>query len=298
MSIKQARLASEAFSCAGKHAVVVGATAGIGTGIAMRLAEAGCGVTVVGRSEERGNNLVDKLKLASPQASHAFVQLDAFDLRACAQFAKDRAALPGSLDYLVLTQGMATMQGYTPTPPEKGGMDEKLTLHVYSRALLASQLAAKMSESSADPRVLSVLSAGIHSAAAAYASDPDLSKGYSIKGAADAGGFYNDIYLDSLAARHPTVSFLHAAPGFVSTSWGTEMPTVVRWLVRGLQVFGRSKEDCGELMFKGLYRDEFKGGGFHLIDQHGEAGPSVVKLHEEAKKPVFEHIMAVIQSNM
>ena len=29
-------------------------------------------------------------------------------------------------------------QGYTPTPPEKGGLDEKLTLHYYSRQHRAS----------------------------------------------------------------------------------------------------------------------------------------------------------------
>ena len=50
------------------------------------------------------------------------------------------------------------------------------------------------------------------------------------------------------------------------------MPTPVRWLIRGMQYFGgRSKEACGEYMFKGLYRPEYRGGdgggGFHLLDQ-------------------------------
>ena len=42
-------------------------------------------------------------------------------------------------------------------------------------------------------------------------------------------------------------------------------------LVRGMQLLGRSKEACGEYMFKGLYRPEYRGGdgggGFHLLDQ-------------------------------
>lgn len=42
------------------------------------------------------------------------------------------------------------------------------------------------------------------------------------------------------------VSFIHACPGFVATSWGTEMPWLVKRLVRALQRFGRSKEDAGE----------------------------------------------------
>ena len=35
---------------------------------------------------------------------------------------------------------------------------------------------------------------------------------YSLKNAADAAGFYNDIGLDCLAREHPTVAFVHAAP--------------------------------------------------------------------------------------
>ena len=100
--------------------------------------------------------------------------------------------------------------------------------------------------------MLTVLSAGVHSAYANWSEDPELSGGsYGIKNAADAAGFYNDIMVDSLSreARATSngqshVTFMHAAPGFVATRWGTEMPTVVRWLVRALQIFGRSQVSC------------------------------------------------------
>lgn len=77
-------------------------------------------------------------------------------------------------------------------------------------------------------RVLSVLSAGYHSAYKDYEKNPDLSKSYSlssenkvffyffcvkfnfsspslsIKDAANAAGFYNDIAADKLSEEHPT----------------------------------------------------------------------------------------------
>ena len=33
-----------------------------------------------------------------------------------------------------------------------------------------------------------------------------------------------DIMVDSLSREHPGITFAHAAPGFVNTNWGTEMP--------------------------------------------------------------------------
>ena len=78
-----------------------------------------------------------------------------------------------------------------------------------------------------------------------WATDPELSGGaYGIKSAADAAGFFNDVIVDSLSREHEGVGFVHVAPGFVKTRWGAEMPTVVRWLVRGMQHLGRSQSCC------------------------------------------------------
>ena len=287
-----AQAASADISLAGKHAVVVGGTSGIGHGLALRLAQAGCSVTIVGRSAERGSKIVASLAKAEG-AKHSFEPLDAFSLKACDALAAKMSAK--SLDLLVLTQGMATIQKHTPVP--ETGLDEKLSLHVYSRVALAKALAPAL-EKASDPRVLSVLSAGIHGPFKAYKESPELLKGYSVPKAADAGGFYTDIALESLAAAHPKVSFLHAAPGFVNTNWGTEMPTVLRWLIRGLQPLGRSKEACGEFMFKGLVMPEFRGGegggGFHLLDQYGEPGPTTCAMHDVAKADVWAHLQAVL----
>ena len=64
-----------------QRALVVGATSGIGEGIALALAKRGCDVVVVGRSAERGQAIVEKLSGLSPEASHSFQSIDAFDLK-------------------------------------------------------------------------------------------------------------------------------------------------------------------------------------------------------------------------
>jgi NAD(P)-dependent dehydrogenase (short-subunit alcohol dehydrogenase family) len=297
------RESSRLVSMAGRRAVVVGGTSGIGKGVALRLAEAGCSVVVAGRSEERGREVVAALTAAAeasaPSAAPAapveppaftFEPLDCFSLGDVAAFAARRAAEP--LDLLVLTQGMATMQGFTPTAD---GLDQKLSLHYFSRIVLARALAPTLSRSD-DGRVLSVLSAGMHGAYTGYADDFDLSGGaYSVKNAADAAGFYNDIAMDRLADEFGRVTFAHASPGFVATAWGAEMPTPVRALVRVLQLLGRDLRDCGEYMFKPLYERRLRRAGFVLVDQYGNTGPTKTDLHEEAKASVWKSTERVLE---
>lgn len=301
--LAQAQAASQDVWLSPRRAVVVGATSGIGQGLALRLAEAGCGVMVVGRSPDRGQALVEELRRRAAEKAaeqgaeceekaYSFRQLDAFSLPDCRQLANE-IQKEGGLDYLVLTQGMATMQGYTPTPVEKGGLDEKLTLHYYSRALLMTALAPLL-QCSSDGRCLSVLSGGVHSAYANYAEDPELAKGYSLTKAANCAGFYNDIAVEKLSEEYQGVSFIHACPGFVATSWGTEMPWLVKRLVRALQRFGRSKEDAGEYLFRSLYHEEFSEGGCYIVNEFGEKTQKFTALQAEAKDAVWARTKEVL----
>merc|ERR1712000_687393 len=165
---------------------------------AVRLAQSDVSVTIIGRNEKRGQEVVKELK-ASGKGEHNFVQMDASLLKNAAQFAKDYAKT-----------------------------HVKLALHYYSRVAFAAQLAPLL-EKSDDARVLSVLSGGIHSAYANYEKDPDLSKNYGLKDVADAAGFYNDIAADKFTETFPKITFIHQAPGFIASSWGTDLP----WYAKG-----------------------------------------------------------------
>jgi len=58
MALSAVRARHAQISLSGKVAVVVGGTAGIGAGIAKRLARADASVIVVGRSKQRGDEIV------------------------------------------------------------------------------------------------------------------------------------------------------------------------------------------------------------------------------------------------
>eukprot|EP00980_Cylindrotheca_fusiformis_P015645 scaffold4501_cov118-Cylindrotheca_fusiformis.AAC.5 len=238
-----------------RTAVVVGATSGIGQAISHRLAEQGWKIVAVGRDRPgRAEEIVQSLTKSSPSTTieHSFVPCDCFSLQnvqTCATNIQNKDE--DGIDALVLTQGMATAQGFTPT---KEGNDQKLTLHYFSRMAFASLLLPSLAKSKSDrmpngPVVLSVLSGGIHGPYKYYQDDFSLSNHYSIKNAADAAGYYTDLGFDALARDHPNVNFVHASPGVVNTNWGTEFNPILRTVVRCMQpLMGKKASDCAEFM--------------------------------------------------
>ena len=237
-----------------RTAVVVGATSGIGEACAHRLAEQGFLVVAVGRERPgRGEAVVKALKEKSQQSpgysdkipEHEFYGCDAFSLADVKKVAQDIQAKHPVVDALVMTQGMATTQGFTPTAE---GNDEKLTLHYYSRMALIQSLLPALKKSTMPAVVLSILSGGVHSSYKHLKDDPSLKNNYSIKNAADAAGFYNDLGLEQFAIDNSDIRFVHASPGFVNTNWGTEFNPILRGLVRMLQPLGKKPSDCAELM--------------------------------------------------
>ena len=177
-AIATVRAANKKLTLDGKHAVVVGGTSGIGHGIAVRLAQAGANVSIVGRSKERGEKICKEMEEKAPRRDDGsspinrfrFLPCDCFSLADVKSTAEKIKADTPTLDILVCTQGMATLQGFTPTDE---GLDQKLTLHVFSRAAFVHHLRESMM-SSTDPRFFTVLSAGIHGSYANYENDPSF----------------------------------------------------------------------------------------------------------------------------
>ncbi|RHZ35162.1 hypothetical protein DYB31_013712 [Aphanomyces astaci] len=249
MRLDAMKLKNAHMSLQGQTALVVGGTAGIGEGIALRLAQAKANVVIAGRNADRGKSIVRNMQTINPSGTYRFLPVDA---QLIGNIRGLSAEVP-HLDKLVLTQGIATIQGFTPTSE---GIDQKLALHYYGRMAFIEQFLPTLRQSTHSPRVLSVLSA---------------ESSYSLKNAADAAGFYNDLMLDAYSAANDQIAFGHAAPGFVATNWGTEMPWAIRMLLKPLKyLLAKSKADCAEFMADFLLREDVAGGQLYLTDAVGE----------------------------
>ena len=66
-------------------------------------------------------------------------------------------------------------------------------------SVLITQALLPALRASPQPRVLSVLSAGVHAPYKHYHTDPYLQQHFSLKNCADAAGFYNDLALDTFS---------------------------------------------------------------------------------------------------
>lgn len=273
----------------GEVAVVVGGTAGIGRGTALRLARANASVIIVGRNAAAGAAIVEEMRTVG-SGQHEFVAADAKLVRSAVDFAKWFGERHSSLSLLVLSQGIATLQGRTLTDE---GIDEKLALHYYGRVAFATALLPFMRGRPGRTAVLSVLSGGVHGSYDDFAADVAV-ENYSLSKAANSAGMYNDIAVDVLADANKDVGFVHAAPGFVSTNWGTELPWLLRMLVRVVQPLGRTSEQAGECMFAALMRSAAAPGTFLIAGANAEDA-KVTGAHAAARAVVWEHTVQVLR---
>eukprot|EP01126_Amoeba_proteus_P010912 TRINITY_DN1430_c0_g1_i5.p1 TRINITY_DN1430_c0_g1~~TRINITY_DN1430_c0_g1_i5.p1 ORF type:complete len:260 (+),score=42.77 TRINITY_DN1430_c0_g1_i5:296-1075(+) len=244
----------------------------------------------VGRNEQSGAEVVAEMKsYASEDVPFNFVRCDVQELENIRELATKFYEQQNKLDFLVLTQGIATIQGRTETSE---GLDQKLSLHFYSRMAFI-KLFARALNLSDSPRVLSVLSGGVHSPYDGYRTDPELKENYSLQNAANAAGFYNDLVLDGFSAQQPSIAFIHSAPGFVNTNWGTELPLLLRGVVRILQPLGKTAQDCAEFMCEALFDPDLQP-GFYLRGECGQVVPKTKGHTDEAKEFMWNHTAEVL----
>jgi len=313
MQLTEAEYVHPGYALKGRYAVCVGCTSGIGKGIALRLAEMSVHVTLFGRNTTMGEDTIKQMLEKFPNGHHHFVHNDATSMKSIAESVQSylvtRPDKP--LHFLVQSQGMATMAGRTETSE---GIDQKLALHYYGRVLFNRMFAPRMKETAlhheyTDVRSLSVLSGGVHSS---YNNldDMDLKHSFSLPNAANAAGFYNDLAADQMSRDidylktgssndgKRGISYIHAAPGMVKTTWGKDFPWYALYPVRLLQHFlAKSPEECAKLMIdNALVAPLRQGQGFHVMSETGGVA-KVTDLHNDRyREAVWKHTNELIDN--
>lgn len=140
----------------------------------------------MGRNAEVAQQIISK-ELNQYGGNHDFIPCDARLISNIKDAVRTFTERHDRLDILVESQGIGSFAGRTETGE---GIDQKLALHYYGRIAFI-QLLLPLLRASPSGRVLSVLSAGVHSTYSHYESDPELKVHFSLKNAADAAGKAN-----------------------------------------------------------------------------------------------------------
>ncbi|KAJ1035735.1 hypothetical protein NDA13_000395 [Ustilago tritici] len=221
----------------GQRALISGGTQGIGSGISLRFALAGASVWLIGRNEEKANEVLETLRKASAEAQrrlatssptshnaeHEFFKADLSSPTALKSVASDitSKAGKGGIDYLIETQG-GPPHGAIETTSD--GIEKQFAVQVLSRVGLAKQL---VEAGTIKRGVLMVAAPGQGSSSPVDVNDLDFTKakasgswwggplGLMKKGSQSASIL--DAACQHLAEQNPNLTITHAFPGFVNT---------------------------------------------------------------------------------
>lgn len=259
----------------------------------------GSQITIAGRSQ----SAADALK--QQYSNIEFEKIDAGLVKDVKRFSSDytsavqSSSLP-QLDVLVMSQGILTMQGYTPTPPES--IDLKMALHFYSRMLLIRSLLPILSPSAIILSVLDGKRSNINDTGIQF-DNLDLSKQgtYSTSMAAKHCLAMTDGMLEAFIKREDSPSrrqFFHAYPGIVDTPLLTKN---LPWLVRGpVSLLSKcmtvSADQCAENLLQGIVSvKKDQGPGRYNLDDKGTVVPKQPAAEGQDEK-VWQHTWDLVDA--
>lgn len=269
------------------NVVVVGGTSGIGQAIAFSIARhcPDASITIVGRNESVANSMLPQLG-SNPKFIRADVSL----------MSEIRTATKkiNAVDILVLTQGILTMAGRTPTTEN---IDNKLALHYYGRVLFVQELLPLLRSSPIGGKVLFVLDSLNGNPSKINWDDMPLETSYSLGAAANHAMSFTDMTIQYLAGQpeNANLTFTHAYPGAVRTPLADSLPFWARIPAKCVMALGVGvmPADCAEYMIHGLLGTEK---GWRYVDNKGEAVKKKKAIDEEMIKKVWEHTSTMIST--
>jgi NAD(P)-dependent dehydrogenase (short-subunit alcohol dehydrogenase family) len=225
-----------AWSIAGKTVVVTGATNGIGEAAAIALAKAGAHVALVGRSKERGEASLAKVKAAGDSNARLFLA-DLSSLADVRRLGAELNALP-RIDVLLNNAGAVfTDRGVT-----VDGFERTFALNHLAYFLLTKLLLDKLKAAS-QARVINV-SSEAHRQGKINFDDLQSEKSYGTFSVYGTSKLENILFTRELAKRLAgtgvTVYAMH--PGVVATGFGRNNSGFFSFLIKLAAPFMRTPE--------------------------------------------------------
>jgi NAD(P)-dependent dehydrogenase (short-subunit alcohol dehydrogenase family) len=267
------------------NVVVVGGTSGIGRAIALAIGKhcPSADITIVGRNETAANEILPQLSSKSK-----FLRADVSLMSEIRTVTKKINAV----DMLVLTQGILTMAGRTPTTEN---IDNKMALHYYGRALFVQELLPLLRSSPTGGKVMFVLDSMRGDPSKINWNDMSLENSYSLSAAAYHAMTFTDLVIQHLASQpeNTNVTFTHAFPGAVRTPLADNLPFWARLPLKGIMALGVGvrAEDCAEFMIHGMLGTDK---GWRCVNDKGEIVTKKKPAQEDMIQKVWEHTSPMI----
>ncbi|CAF1041709.1 unnamed protein product [Didymodactylos carnosus] len=274
------------------NVVVVGGTSGIGRAIALSIGQhcPSASITIIGRNQSAADAILSQLG-----SNSKFIRADVSLMSEIRNATKKINVV----DMLILTQGILTMAGRTPTTEN---IDNKLALHYYGRVLFVQELLPLLRSSQNGGKVLFVLGGVNENPSKINWNDMSLENAYSLSAAANHTASFTDLAIKYLGSQpeNTNVAFTHANPGGVNTPIADNLPFWARLplkgLMAGLLALGLrvTPEDCAEYMVHGMLGADK---GYTYIGTKGETVTKKKPVQVEMVQKVWEHTAQIISPN-
>jgi NAD(P)-dependent dehydrogenase (short-subunit alcohol dehydrogenase family) len=305
----QARKDNNGIDLVNKTIVITGGSQGIGAGVAIRFAQAGANIIVVGRSQERLQTVVSQARKAARSVDQKidYVIADLSLVSSTKTAAKEiEAKTNGKFHYLVQTQG-GMPNGLHETTVE--GIESHFAVQVLNRFLLNYIFA---SSGVLQDTSISVMAPG-GTETTWNLDDIELT---SIKNSSryvqmvkqvSRDGLVTDTYTKALQSKFPQIKFFHVSPGLVQTNVMVNqgVPFPIRELITYIifpiasRTIGNSVESYSDIPLflaanerrKSVIEKE----GYFLNHKNKQLSQSPYAMNEKNQQAVFDKLKSYLE---